>query len=41
MKYFGTDGFQGEANQVLTADHAPRLDVILDGIIIRSIRGAS
>lgn len=22
MKYFGTDGFRGEANQVLTADHA-------------------
>ena len=22
MKYFGTDGFRGKANEVLTADHA-------------------
>ena len=22
MKYFGTDGFRGEANVTLTADHA-------------------
>lgn len=25
MKYFGTDGFRGEANQVLTADHAYKI----------------
>ena len=24
-KYFGTDGFRGEANQTLTADHAYRI----------------
>lgn len=25
MKYFGTDGFRGEANEVLTADHAYKI----------------
>ena len=24
-KYFGTDGFRGEANKVLTADHAYKI----------------
>lgn len=24
-KYFGTDGFHGEANKVLTADHAYKI----------------
>ena len=24
-KYFGTDGFRGEANNVLTADHAYKI----------------
>ena len=30
-KYFGTDGFRGEANVVLTADHAFRLAVFWAG----------
>ena len=30
-KYFGTDGFRGEANVTLTADHAYRLGRILGG----------
>ena len=39
-KYFGTDGFRGEANNVLTADHAYiKLDAILAGTITRIIRG--
>ena len=25
MKYFGTDGFRGEANKVLTVEHAFRI----------------
>ena len=27
-KYFGTDGFRGEANVKLTADHAFRVEII-------------
>ena len=33
-KYFGTDGFRGEANINLTVEHAYK--VILDGILTRS-----
>lgn len=34
-KYFGTDGFRGEANKVLTADHAYKIDVTWAGITTR------
>ena len=40
-KYFGTDGFRGEANVVLTVEHAFKVDVILAGISGRSIRQGS
>ena len=29
MKYFGTDGFRGKANEALTADHAFRIGKFL------------
>ena len=32
-KYFGTDGFRGEAGITLTADHAYKVGRFLDGII--------
>ena len=35
-KYFGTDGFRGEANINLTVNMYIKLDVILDGILTRS-----
>ena len=28
-KYFGTDGFRGEANKGLTADHAYKIGIFL------------
>ena len=36
-KYFGTDGFRGEANVVLTADHAYRIGRFL-GWYYRELR---
>ena len=33
-KYFGTDGFRGEAGVSLTADHAFKIGRFLDGIIM-------
>ena len=32
-KYFGTDGFRGEANQNLTFDHAVQIGIAEDGIL--------
>ncbi len=40
-KYFGTDGFRGEANVVLTVEMRFRLDVILAGITDRNTRQES
>ena len=37
-KYFGTDGFRGEANVNLTADHA-RLEDSFGGIMVSLRRG--
>ena len=37
-KYFGTDGFRGEANKVLTVEHAFKSEDFLDGIMERIIR---
>lgn len=34
-KYFGTDGFRGEANINLTVEHAYKVDVTSDGISTR------
>ena len=49
-KYFGTDGFRGEANVVLTVEHGVLLDVAvsgeacehdrLDGGLVRHGKGA-
>lgn len=33
-KYFGTDGFRGEANENLTADHAYKIGRFL-GLVLR------
>ena len=38
-KYFGTDGFRGEANVVLTADHAYRIGRFLGWYFSRPISG--
>lgn len=40
-KYFGTDGFRGEANVNLTVEHAFKVGRFLDGISDRSIRRRS
>ena len=38
-KYFGTDGFRGEANTVLTVEHAYKVGLaIWPGISEKSIR---
>ena len=34
-RYFGTDGFRGEANKNLTVEHAYKVGLLSDGIIIR------
>lgn len=39
MKYFGTDGFRGEANKVLTADHAYKIGRYLGWYYSREHRG--
>lgn len=39
MKYFGTDGFRGEANKVLTADHAYQIGRYLGWYYSREHRG--
>ncbi len=39
MKYFGTDGFRGEANQVLTADHAYKIGRYLGWYYNREHKG--
>ena len=36
-KYFGTDGFRGEANVDLTVEHAFEVGRFLAGILERSI----
>ena len=36
-KYFGTDGFRGEAGIDLTADHAYKVAVFWAGIITRCV----
>lgn len=36
-KYFGTDGFRGEAGITLTADHAYKVGVSSAGIIMLSV----
>ena len=40
-KYFGTDGFRGEANVVLTVEHAFKVGRYLGCISGRSIRQGS
>lgn len=35
-KYFGTDGFRGEANINLTVEHAYKVGRYIDGILTRS-----
>lgn len=40
-KYFGTDGFRGEANVVLTVEHAFKVGRILAGITDRNTRQES
>ena len=37
-KYFGTDGFRGEANEVLTVEHAFKVGRFLDGTMARITR---
>lgn len=39
MKYFGTDGFRGEANKVLTADHAYKIGRYLGWYYSRDHKG--
>lgn len=39
MKYFGTDGFRGEANKVLTADHAYKIGRYLGWYYSREHKG--
>ena len=36
-KYFGTDGFRGEAGITLTADHAYKVGRFLAGIIMHCV----
>ena len=38
-KYFGTDGFRGEANKVLTADHAYKIGRYLGWYYNQNHRG--
>ena len=40
-KYFGTDGFRGEANVTLTVEHAFKVGRFLAGITDRSISQGS
>ena len=37
-KYFGTDGFRGEANATLTAEHAYKIGRFLGGIMAGSVK---
>lgn len=40
-KYFGTDGFRGEANVNLTVEHAYKVGRFLVGILARTTRHRS
>ena len=40
-KYFGTDGFRGEANVQLTVDHAFKVGRMWDGTMDATIRQRS
>ena len=37
-KYFGTDGFRGEANVDLTVEHAYKVGAILDGTTLKMVK---